>query len=213
MTLQKAEIYRVDDTSQKVVCQFNPKDFSISKQVKWNRRIMGGKNVSDAEFAGGEPQAFRVDLVFDSTDTGSDVRDKYKTLLTMGEIDPNTVNSKTGKGQPPLCKFQWGSYLGFTGVLTSVSQNFTLFKEDGTPLRAKVTVQFGEAPKSTSSQNPTTRSEARKIWVVHQGQTLDWIAYREYGDPGLWRYIAETNDLANPMDLRPGQVLKLKPAP
>ncbi len=49
--------------------------------------------------------------------------------------------------------------------------------------------------------------------MVHEGQTLDWIAYQEYGDPAYWRHIAETNDLANPKDLRPGQVLKLTPLP
>ena len=211
--LQKAEIFRVDSPSQKVVCQFNPKDFSITKNVKWNRRTMAGKNVANAEFAGGEPQSFKVELLFDTTDTGADVRDKYKELLTMGEIDTSTADATTGKGEPPLCKFQWGSYLSFTGILTQVSQNFTMFKADGTPVRAKVTANFGETPRTTQSQNPTTRTEARKIWVVHEGQTLDWIAYKEYGSSAHWRHIAETNDLANPKDLRPGQVLRLVPLP
>jgi nucleoid-associated protein YgaU len=48
---------------------------------------------------------------------------------------------------------------------------------------------------------------------VSEGQTLAWIAYQEYGDSGYWRHIAETNDLADPLDLRPGQVLKLVPLP
>lgn len=211
--LQKAEIFRVDDPSKKVTCQFNPKDFSISKEVKWNRRIMSGKNVSDVEFAGGEPRNFTVDLIFDSTDTGSDVRDSYKELLTMGEVEPSQKNQKTGKSQPPLCKFQWGSYLSFTGVLTKVSQNFVMFKADGTPVRAKVTVTFGETPVTVQPQNPTTHTTSRKIWVVHEGQTLDWIAYKEYGSAAHWRHIAETNDLADPKDLQPGQVLKLVPLP
>ncbi|MFC2023939.1 peptidoglycan-binding protein [Chloroflexota bacterium] len=211
--LQKAEIFRVDDPSTKVICQFNPKDFSITKNVKWNRRTISGKDVSDAEFAGGEPQNFQVDLVFDTTDTGSDVREKYKELLIMGEVDPSKKNSKTQKSEPPLCKFQWGSYLSFTGVLTQIRQSFTMFKADGTPVRARVNVTFGEVPKESKSQNPTTRSEARKIWVVHEGQRLDWIAYQEYGDASQWRHIAQTNGLANPIDLSPGLVLKLVPLP
>jgi len=74
-------------------------------------------------------------------------------------------------------------------------------------------VTFSETGEQKKAQNPTTRTEARKIWVVHEGQTLDWIAYQEYGDPAYWRHIAETNNLANPMDLRPGQALKLTPLP
>jgi hypothetical protein len=211
--LQKAEIFRVDDPSKKVVCQFNPKDYSITKAVKWVYRQVDGKNVGNPEFAGGEAQDFSVELWFDSTDSGSDVRKKYQDLLKMAEIDQSSANSQTGKGEPPQCKFQWGSYLSFTGVIKQITQSFILFKADGTPLRAKVGVTFSETPKQQSAQNPTTRTESRKIWVVHEGQSLDWIAYREYGNPAYWRHIAETNDLDNPMSLKAGQVLKLVPVP
>jgi phage tail protein X len=210
---QKAEIFRVDNPSRKVTCQFNPKDYSITKAVKWIYDQVDGKNVGDAQFAGGEAQDMTVEIWFDSTDDGSDVRNKYQELLKMAEIDTSKQNTSTRKSEPPQCKFQWGSYLSFTGVIKQIAQNFTLFKADGTPLRAKVNVTFTETAQPPQSQNPTSRTETRKIWVVHEGQTLDWIAYREYGNPAYWRYIAETNDLANPMDLRPGQVLKLVPLP
>jgi len=88
-----------------------------------------------------------------------------------------------------------------------------MFKADGTPLRAKVNVTFLRVPEKPARQNPTSQSEPRKIWVVHEGETLDWIAYEEYGDPAYWRHIADTNDLINPKDLRPGQILKLVPLP
>ena len=86
MTDTKAEIFQVSDTSKKLVCQFNPKDFSISKSVKWVYKTINGKNVGDPEFSGGEPQDLTVDLTFDSTDAGTDVRDKYSVLLTLAEI-------------------------------------------------------------------------------------------------------------------------------
>jgi len=211
--LQKAEIYQADNTSNKVVCQFNPKDFSITRAIKWVYRKKKGKNVGSPEFAGGEPQDLTVKLVFDSTSDGSDVRNKYKTLLEMAKIDETKKDPKTQKGEPPVCMFQWGTYLSYKGVITQVAQNFTMFKADGTPLRANVDVTFSETETEKKGQNPTSRAEARKIWVVHERQTLDWIAYQEYGDPAYWRHIADTNELDNPMDLRPGQVLKLTPLP
>ena len=211
--LQKAEILQVDNTSKKVACQFNPKDFSITRVIKYITRKSTGSDVPTREFAGGEPQNLTVRLLFDSTDDGSDVRNKYKTLLEMAKIDETKKDTTTNLGEPPLCMFQWGSFLSYKGVITQVSQNFTLFKTDGTPLRANVDVTFSETGEQTKKQNPTTRTEARKIWVVHEGQTLDWIAYQEYGDPAYWRHIAETNNLANPRDLRPGQALKLTPLP
>ena len=211
MTDTKATIFQVADTSKKVECQFNPKDFSITKAIKWNYQQVDGKDVGDPEFGGGEAQDFTVDLLFDSTDDGSDVRNKYSSLLTMAQIDTANANTVTGKGEPPECAFQLGSFLSFTGVIKSIAQNFVLFKSDGTPLRAKVKVTFSETAATTQGQNPTTRTEYRKIWVVREGESLPWIAYKEYGDPNKWRFIAETNNLDNPMSLHSGQVLKLVP--
>ncbi len=211
--LQKAKIFRVDDSSKKVDCHFNPDEYSISRVIKWVRETKKGRNVSKAEFAGGEAQDLTVKLLFDTTHTGADVRDSYSELLKMAEIDETKTNAKTRKGEPPLCKFQWGSYLSYTGVITQITQRFTMFKADGKPVRAEVQVTFSETPQKQKGQNPTTRTETRKIFVVHEGQTLDWIAYQEYGDPAHWRHIAETNDLANPRDLQPGQILKLVPLP
>jgi nucleoid-associated protein YgaU len=210
---QKAEIFRVDDPSKKVSCQFNPKDFSISKSVKWVYQTADGKNVGNPEFAGGEAQDLTVELMFDSTDTGADVRAKYQELLKMAEIDTAKANTKTRKGEPPECKFQWGSFLSFTGVIKTIGQNFILFKGDGTPLRARVKVTFSETAHATPGQNPTTRTESRKVWTVREGESLSWIAYKEYGDPACWRHIAETNNLDNPLELVPGTVLKLVPLP
>ena len=208
---QKAEIFQVNDPSKKVTCQFNPKDFTIARKIKWEEHTVKGKEAPEMEFAGGEPQDLTVKLLFDTTDTGKNVRDSYKALLQMAEIDEKKKNQSTRKSEPPECKFQWGTFLSFTGVIISISENFIFFKSDGTPLRAWVTVTFSETATKKKGQNPTTRAEARRVWVVHEGETLSWIAFQEYGDSAQWRHIAETNQLDNPMDLKPGQVLKLLP--
>jgi nucleoid-associated protein YgaU len=47
---------------------------------------------------------------------------------------------------------------------------------------------------------------------VHElvaGDTLAGIAYVEYGNPNLWRAVAELNGIDDPMRLRPGQRLML----
>jgi nucleoid-associated protein YgaU len=217
MTLQKAEIYRVDNTNEKVTCQFNPKDFTITRSIKWRKKPVEGQNTPVWEFGGGEAQELTIDLWFDTTDIDpaqdADVRRKYEKLLKMAEIDEASTNTSTGKGEPPKCTFQWGSYLSFEGVIQKISQNFTMFRQDGTPVRAKVGVTFVETARPPAGQNPTTRTESRRIWIVQEGQTLDWIAYEEYGSPAHWRHIAESNNLMDPLHLHPGQVLKLVPLP
>ena len=48
---------------------------------------------------------------------------------------------------------------------------------------------------------------------MRRGDTLPGIAAREYGDPALWREIADENPraAASPVRLRPGDVLVLPP--
>ncbi|MBI1878919.1 MAG: peptidoglycan-binding protein [Chloroflexi bacterium] len=213
--VQKARIIREDDPSKEVVCHFNPEEFSITRKIKWQDSPSQGNNAPQKVFAGGEADDLTIDLWFDTTDTADkDVRDTYAALIEMAEIDQNKKNAKTGKGEPPKCKFIWGNFLSFTAVIQKITQKFVMFRADGTPVRAKVTVTFEQlSEEKPKRQNPTSQSESRKIWVVHEGQTLDWIAYQEYGDPACWRYIAETNNLMDPKELRPGQILKLVPLP
>jgi hypothetical protein len=40
--------------------------------------------------------------------------------------------------------------------------------------------------------------------VVLEGESLATIAYREYGDPGLWRQVAEANRIDDPFRVRAG---------
>jgi nucleoid-associated protein YgaU len=44
-----------------------------------------------------------------------------------------------------------------------------------------------------------------------QGERLDEIAARYYGDPSLWRLIADFNGVADPGHLAPGSILRIPP--
>lgn len=212
-TVQKAEIVKTTDRNKKVVCHFNPNELELTKNVNWVEKSDIGGNASELVFGGGKAENLTIPLLFDTTATGQDVRNEYKTLFEMALIDTSKKNAKTGQGEPSMCMFQWGRFLSFTAVIEKITQKFILFKGDGTPLRAQVSVTFKQVDVATPAQNPTSRSEARKIWVVEEGQRLDWIAHQEYGNSAHWRHIAETNHLDNPFDLRTGQVLKLVPLP
>lgn len=202
-------------TNESKECQFNPKQFSLSKRVSWSQQDTKTKNVSNWSFGGGNPASMSVELFFDTTATGEDVRTKYTNfLLKLLNIDESKTDP-AGKplNEPPDCRFAWGSILTFVVVVESVDLTFTYFLSDGTPVRATARLSLKQKidESQQSGQNPTSRSEARKTWIVREGETLDWIAFQEYGNPAHWRHIAETNDLANPRELRPGQVLKLVP--
>jgi hypothetical protein len=215
-TVQKAIIENLS-TKKKVECHFNPAEFTVAKSAKWEMEESTGSDTPTLHFSGGESQDMTVTFLFDSTTKGGaqvrDVRDEYKELVNLVMVDPDSRSSTTDRGEPPMCQFQWGKFLAFDAVITKLDQKFTMFATDGTPLRAEVSATFKQVGEERRPQNPTTRSEARKTWVVLEGQTLDWIAYQEYGNPAYWRHVAETNNLDDPLALYPGQILKLVPPP
>lgn len=196
-----------------ITCQFNPTTFTLDKSNGWQNEPIPGRNIGIAKFKGGQAAKISLDLLFDTSSSDSgDVRQYTDTLLEMMEVPKANMSTKTLE-EPPRVRFQWGKIKAFEAVITSVSLTFKLFRPDGTPIRATAKVSFEQVQdeKVFAGQNPTSRSEARRVWVVVEGETLSWIAYREYGDPSYWRHIAETNQLANPLELRPGQVLNLVP--
>ncbi len=210
--VQKAKIVNLNN-NQSLTCHFNPDTFTLKRSLDWKLPPKTGDDYPEPVFSGGQAQDFELKLLFDTTSTGSDVRDEYAALTSISKVDPDKKDTVTKKGEPPRCRFEWGRFLTFEAVITDLQEEFMMFKPDGTPLRAQITVKFKQVASVTRGQNPTTRTEPRKVWVVHEGQTLDWIAYQEYGDPAQWRHIAETNELADPLDIKPGQVLKLVPLP
>lgn len=218
-SLQKAKIiYKVGGSSPETIdCQFNPQTLTIVKRVDW--RAGKGESASveprpelnspELFFGGGNPAEFSLDLIFDTTRLNNqDVRGFTNQLLKLTLM--GSGNPKHKDEDPPLVQFIWGELVLFIAVIKKVEINYTLFLASGIPVRARAKVDFIQAfdeDGAQGSQNPTTRTSARKTHLVQQGDRLDYLAYLEYGQPGLWREIASANGLDDPMDIHPGQVL------
>ncbi len=198
------------DTGKSVDCHFNPKEYTVSKQNKWSRGKEVNENSPHFEFSNGEPMILKVQLFFDTTDSQSDVRDTTKTLFDYMMVDDSLKDPKTGKSRPPMVALQWGALWTFESVITSVSQKFTLFHSNGTPLRATVDLSLQQIsdPSRLPRQNPTSGGVGgERVWAVKSGDTLAWIAYKVYGDSTRWRLIADANRLDNVRRLTPGMQL------
>lgn len=219
-----AFIIGVDPPFITIPCQYNPDSVKFSKGTRWsNGRDEGGKqtgkrNVPRSYFKGGESPELSMTLIFDTSEEAHmDVRIYTDLLLALTLINP--LNKMIyGEVRPSHCKFIWGMFstsltMSFTAYIPSVDLKFDAFLSDGTPVHAEADVKFVAVSSMLPFQNPTSRSEARSICVVTEGQTIDLIAHQEYGDPAAWRHIAKVNGLTDPRKLKPGQVLRLTPLP
>lgn len=114
--------------------------------------------------------------------------------------------------EPPFLKLSWGK-LEFNCVLVSMKITYSLFKADGTVLRATIKASFN----STESQRDKAAEAAKqspdlthKVTVV-AGDTLPGLSYRIYGKSDYYLDIARVNGLKNIRMLKPGTSLLFPP--
>jgi nucleoid-associated protein YgaU len=211
--------YEKKQTPHTIQCMFNPKEYTFSKQNTWNKAKTPGKNAPPLEFGAGNPATLQLQLFFDTyassqrSGEAEDVRDKYTNFIwQLMLVDPKLKNKKTKLGRPPRVRFQWGKTWTFNAVITSITQKFTLFLPNGTPVRATVDVTFQQLQDETllSRQNPTSGGKGgERVWTVREGDTLASIAHQHFGDVDQWRRIADVNRLNQVRRLTPGTMLLL----
>ena len=211
-SLARAAIINLDKSgSSPIQCLFNPQEYTFSKQNSWTMGGAGGNDLPIIEFSGGQPATLQMELFFDTYATKTDVRTAYTDgLWELMLVDEQLKDPKTQRSRPPMVRFQWGRSWTFDAVITSLSQRFTLFLSDGTPVRATVNVSFQQIKdtRQLRPQNPTSGGiSSDRVWQVSDGDTLAWIAYKSYGNPNAWRRIAEANNLHQVRRLIPGTTL------
>jgi len=211
--MAKAVLYNLDTNTEILKCNFNPKDYSISREAKWKDAPNKGTDLPVVEFTSTAPATMTLKLFFDTFEKREDVRkaytDKIWSLLDVS-TDAKVKSPRSKKSRPPKVQFRWGKTKFFDAVITKIDQSFSLFLSDGTPVRAEVTIGLQQVKKIDDypKQNPTSGGVGgERLWTVADGDTLAWIAYKEYGDTKRWRSIAEANRLTNVRRLTPGTVL------
>lgn len=200
---------------------FNPAEYSIEKGNTFQSTSLPGLSTPVTQFVTGNADTLTMELYFDTYAKSSrhgnvtqreDVRNYTRKIANLMEIDKDLH-------APPICEFTWGPPLGtpegfqFRGIIEKVSQKFTYFLDDGTPVRATLNVTFKEykTVKEQLEQIGRQSADRTKHREFKQGDALWLFANKEYGDPELWRVIADRNSLENPRIIAPGTELELPP--
>ncbi|HEX4214928.1 MAG TPA: peptidase M23 [Candidatus Dormibacteraeota bacterium] len=205
----------VDAGGKSLEFRFNPKEYSVNKAATWNRPTnKGAKNSTRPEYGGPQPQTVQLELFFDDWEGDGDLSADIETLLEWLKPTDKSISSK--KPQPQLLHLEGGNttpLANFKGVLKSVSAKYTMFKSDGTPVRALVTIALEEFPDDPPKTNPTSGSPlTRRAHLMGAGDSLHSVAYAEYDDPALWRGLALFNGIDDPLRVPPGTRLLIPTA-
>jgi nucleoid-associated protein YgaU len=190
-----------------IAVMFNPAEYNLELSSNFSSTSLPGLNNPVLQFVHGEAQTLSMDLLFDTytNERGSDV-----SVLT-GELAQALLIDGDLHAPPPVL-FVWGSF-SFQAVVEKLSQKFTMFLEDGTPVRATLSVSFKQyQPIQDQLKNPRRNSADKSTrHELSSDESLWRLAARVYGDPRLWRLIARHNLIENPRRVPPGTVLVLPP--
>jgi nucleoid-associated protein YgaU len=210
--------------------QYNPNELTFEKAATYGEIAIPGLDAPLQQFVRGGAETLSVELFFDTTDSGMargarSVTEETDKVFRLVRVDGSSH-------APPVVTFSWnpkfpGSGItapsggggkggnqnrpSFKGVVKSIRQRFTLFSNEGIPLRATLTltlVEFRPLDKQLKELGLSSPDKTHGH-VLAERETLSGIASRYYGAPRSWRSIARENGIEDPRRLQPGRLLSV----
>ncbi len=125
----------------------------------------------------------------------------------------NTVYKYVGtKHEAPVVQVVWGGLI-FYGRVESLKFDYTMFKPNGDPLRAKVSmalVQYSTPPEITKKAKASS-PDLTHLVTVCAGDTLPLLCERIYRNSAYYLEVARINGLTAFRQLEPGTSLRFPP--
>lgn len=215
--IKKAKIKILDldgkEIGDDIEVLFNPAQYSLSESANYSEGNGVGSEASALAYTGGKASTLDVELFFDTgpvvnasgknNQSATDVTEKVKKFQELVYI----------KGEihaPPIVKFIWGS-LSFKGVVTQLKSTFTKFTESGMPIQARLSLSLMSYSErgSDKRKSPFESPDRTKCRIIREDYSIWDMAQSEYGDAAKWKVIARANNIANPLEVLPGTIVRI----
>ena len=177
----------------------NPETFSESVKIEYNTLQAFGTTSDKLKFNKIKPQELEFDLLFDATGVVNNGISQYPDQDVSRQIaffKSVALNYNGNIHSPNHVKIIWGELI-FKSCLIELNITYTLFKADGTPLRAKAKARFRESIAETLSCAMANKSspDLTHLREVGAGDTLPLMANRIYGNSADYIKVAKYNNL------------------
>jgi hypothetical protein len=238
MVLELAKLTVLKDgqpqpTPPPVTVQFNPQSLSVSYRSSGSRGVQTSGPRNDNQGASNQVTGFSsslsMELLFDTSQAGDDVRNKTIPIARMVQLQ--------GKDNAPTVRLSWGTFI-YDGTIQSMDEALDLFSERGVPLRATLRLTMAgvqleqQKPDSGSgfgigfsasasfsagasagfsaqaSVNAGIAAGTTPLTLTQSGDTLQSLAGRA-GLSASWKAVASANNIDNPRRVDPGTILNL----
>jgi hypothetical protein len=221
MAFEKALIEVLDGSRRgsQLPVLFNPAEYSMDRANAYKATAVPGLGSPLIQFVNGDSATLSMDLFLDDftdpdgpPDDGGSARGAAARKSVKQRIDEvaQLLDIDRTLHAPPTVRFIWGP-LRFDAVFEKLGRKTTMFRPDGTPARATLSVSFREFRSIARQLDEPRRESADKTKrrQISAAESIWLIADKEFGDPRLWRVIAAASDVDDPRSLRPGDWLRV----
>lgn len=225
MALEHLQIKVLSDPSERptFVAWINPQSYRVSYGITVDSQKPAGQKNGTTNVTSRSPSRINFKLILDTTGLipdplGSTTMPKNGVYDLIQSFIENIANPKESKCsqepclEQPRVRITWAQ-LQFTGILSSMSIDYKLFKPDGTPIRAELDLEFSESSENsnnTSTITPPAPNLIKQITVV-EGDTLPGLCSQVYGNAKYYILVAQFNGLFDFRTLVAGTVLGFPP--
>lgn len=203
---------------------FNPESYSLSFQNNYNKAQGLGCTSSTTNFLNSSPETLRFKIIIDATEVAKDESSfaainallpsqrGYKVVNKIKFFREHIMEYDGDIHQPRYLVVSWGT-LNFPCRLESVQINYTLFDNNGIPLRAELDVTFfyDRERKIQKAKNNTSSPDLTHVRVVKAHDQLPLMCEDIYGASQYYVYVAKANNLDDFRNIKPGQEIYFPP--
>ena len=189
----------------------NPTSLKWSRTIEYTKKQAVGTSAPSQEYQQTPVVNLNFEIIIDCTGVVDPKRTKMSREINILESIVYKYNGKIHR--PNYVRIQWGENLVFDSVLKSFDTTYTLFRPDGTPLRAKIALSFGQyvAPKKVAKKDACESPDLSHFVRVIEGETLPQLCARVWQDQSYYIKVAQFNDLNKFRNLKGGQQLIFPP--
>lgn len=187
----------------------NPNEITLAYEMEYDSGQGSGTTASRMEFKKVKPGDLSLTFFLDGTGANGrplDVQDKIQSFQSVTGYNGDIH-------RPNYLKVAWGNLTVKRCVLKSASIAYKLFKSNGVPLRAIITAVFTDfADDETRVAMAQDQSpDLTHMRLIKAGDTLPQLCTEIYGDPQLYRQVAQANGLVHFRQLAPGTRVRFPP--
>ena len=196
---------------QPYTVMINPDTIKWQRGIEYNEQQAPNTSAPSQKYKSTPVEKLNFDIVIDCTGIVDSKRVDMNQEISSLESIIYTYNGKIHR--PNFVKVQWGKSLVFKGVLKSMDTSYTLFKPDGSPLRAKLSLGFSEyiSPQSVEELDAKKSPDITHLISVVDGNTLPQLCEETWNDDSYYIQVAQYNELNKFRNLKGGQKLIFPP--